>query len=82
MISKQEWGELRTLCRHILRDGRIDEDEGHDLRSWLRQHPDIHVTEKGERLCTLVERSLADGQLDLDERIELEDLLEAFAEFD
>ena len=82
MISKQEWADLRSLCRSILRDGRIDVDEGHDLRSWLRQHPDINVSEEGGRLCTLVERSLADGHLDLDERIELEDLLEGLAERD
>ena len=80
MISKQQWLELRALCSDILKDGRIDEVEGHELRSWLRQHPDLHVTEQGGRLCELVERSLSDGMLDLDERIELEDLLEAVAE--
>ena len=80
MISREEWSSLRLICRGILADGKVDETEAHELKSWLRQHPDIHVTATGGRLCGLIERSLRDGVLDVDERIELEELLEEVAE--
>ena len=80
MISREEWSSLRLLCRGVLEDGKIDDSEAHDLKSWLRQHPDIYIAETGRRLCDLIERSLRDGVLEVDERIELEDLLEQVAE--
>jgi hypothetical protein len=75
MLSKQEKAELYDVCRGVLRDGTVDDAEANQLRGWLGRHPDFHISFPGNRLCEVLQRALNDGRLDVDERIEIEDLL-------
>lgn len=67
--------ELLALCQAITADGRIGEDEVHELRGWLDRSRGSGLPSEAF-LTSTVERILADGRITDDELRELHKALE------
>lgn len=67
--------EMLGLCRGLIADGVVNEAEARALRAWVRGHPDVGMQFPGSLIVARLEKAFTDGQIDIDERIDLEDLL-------
>lgn len=76
-VSDRLVAELLGLCKGLVADGVVNEDEAIALRQWLRANPDAAMQFPGNVLASRLNRIFADGEVDLDERIELEEILQS-----
>lgn len=67
--------EMLGFCKGVIADGVVNEDEAIALYAWMRANPDVAVSFPGNHIAERLTRIFRDGAVDLDERIELEDLL-------
>lgn len=67
--------EMLGICRGMLADGVLNEDEALALRRWVGANPDVAMQFPGNLLCDRLFRMYEDGVLDDDERQDLEGLL-------
>ena len=67
--------ELLGVCKGIICDGVVNDDEAISLRAWIRGHPDVVVQFPGNVLYERLLRTFENGEIDGDERIELEEML-------
>ena len=68
--------ELLGLCRGIILDGVVSETEVTGLAEWIRTHDEVLDAWPADVIAARLERILADGIIDDDERSELQLLLE------
>jgi len=79
-IKDRNIDELIGICRGVLADGKVSEDESKFLLKWIKNHFDYQEL-KEYPLNTIYDRLrkvLADGILDEDESIEIKDVLQRF----
>jgi HIRAN domain len=62
--------DLMNLCMTVTEDGRIDDQEVAELSAWLQENEDLELPAK-DYLRRTVEKIIADGRVDPDERREL-----------
>jgi len=67
--------EMLGLCRGVLADGVVSEDEALALRRWVGAHPDVGMQFPGNVLSQRLLRMFQDGVLDDDERADLHEFL-------
>jgi hypothetical protein len=67
--------ELLGVCKGIICDGLVNDSEAIALRQWIASHPDVAMGFPGKQLYERLAAMFEDGEVDVDERIELEDLL-------
>jgi hypothetical protein len=68
--------ELLGFCKGLVSDGVVFPEEVTGLARWLRGHPDAVVHYPARAVAERVQRILADGIVDDQERAELQELLE------
>lgn len=69
--------ELLGLCKGLIADGIVNEDEAIALRQWMRANPDVAAQFPGSVVAARLQRIFEDGEIDDEERVELEQLLQA-----
>jgi NAD-dependent DNA ligase len=74
-VNDREVAELLGLCKGMIADGVVNEDEAIALKVWLRSHPDVAVAFPGKQLAERLDRIFADGVIQDDERAELETMV-------
>lgn len=67
--------ELLGFCKGLLADGVVLAEEAYGFRTWLRQHPDLHVSFPGNVMCQRIDQIFRDGRVDEEELADLRDLL-------
>lgn len=73
--DRRAYDELVGLCRAVLFDGKLPDEEIVRLEAWCRQYPGAATEWPGEFIARRVREVLADGVVDESERAELiEDL--------
>ena len=75
-LSRRQFVELLGLCRGLLADGKIDQDEAEALWAWLAAHEEFgnpHVAALRDRVGAMLE----DRALDAEESVELAALAKA-----
>ena len=83
LISKQfridrSIDELIGLCKGVLADGKINQDEAIFLQKWIEANSEIIETWPANRIYERISNVLADGILDQEEADELFKLLSQF----
>ena len=68
---KRGTDELIGLCRGIMADGSVNEQEARFLMDWLYQHREFRASFPFNVLYGRIDAALSDGVLDLDEQREL-----------
>lgn len=74
-VNDREVAELLGLCKGMIADGVVNEDEAIALKVWLRSHPDVAVAFPGKQLAERLDRVFADGLVEDEERHELEAMM-------
>jgi NAD-dependent DNA ligase len=74
-VSERQVAELLGLCKGMICDGEVSDEELTSLRRWLGGHPDATLHYPGNVLATRLLQILEDGHVSDDEREELSDLL-------
>jgi NAD-dependent DNA ligase len=67
--------ELNGICRGLLFDGVVTKEEIYHLRDWLVRTSGVASTFPGDILFKRIERVLADGTIEEEERVELEEFI-------
>lgn len=75
-MAKRAYHELVGLCRGILVDGHVSDEEVVALEQWCQANPQVVKTWPGDVVANRVARILEDGVIDEEERTDLKDLLE------
>lgn len=78
-VADRSTDELIGLCKGILADGIIVQEEAEYLQLWLRQNVEARSQWPGNILHARVYEYLEDGYLDKDEKDELMELLKSFS---
>jgi NAD-dependent DNA ligase len=68
--------ELIGICKGLLVDGAIDDDEAELLRRWIRDHPNVAREWPVREVAARVNAIFADGKIDDQERSDLAVLLQ------
>ncbi|WP_319583746.1 hypothetical protein [uncultured Pseudodesulfovibrio sp.] len=74
-VADRSTDELIGLCKGVLADGIVSQEEAEFLQLWLRQNEAAKTQWPGNILYTRVYEYLEDGVLDRDEKDELFELL-------
>lgn len=72
---ERDISEMLGLAKGILADGRVEENEVHLIRDWIKAHPDLVETWVGNILCQRLEKIFIDGRISAQERNDLQELL-------
>lgn len=74
-VGDRELAELLGMCKGLIADGVVNDEEAIALRVWLQNHSAVAMAFPGRELAERLQRVFADGVLHVDERIELEQML-------
>ena len=74
-VARRLTAELLGLCKGVICDGSVTDDEAAGLKRWLAGHPDALHEYPGGILAERLLRIFADGCIDSAEREELNELL-------
>jgi NAD-dependent DNA ligase len=74
-VAKRLVSELLGLCKGMVCDGELSDNELAALRRWLAGHPDAAVLYPGKTIAERLLRIYEDGIITSDERQELNNLL-------
>lgn len=77
-IADRATDELIGMCKGVLADGIVNEDEANVLMRWLRANEEAKAQWPGNIIHSRICEYLEDGVLDRDERDELFDFLASF----
>ncbi len=80
VLKKPELEELVSLAEVTLIDDRVDQFEAEELLEWFRKHPKAQIDNRTKLIYQIVERSLADQELDANEAEELKTRLSEFCD--
>ncbi|MXR38001.1 hypothetical protein [Craterilacuibacter sinensis] len=72
--------ELRQLCRELVADGTLDDEEIHSLHRWLISHQQVKQDELARLLSSHLDEVLEDGEISVRESLDVLDLVEALAQ--
>lgn len=75
-MAKRAYHELVGLCRGILADNHVSDEEVVALEQWCKAYPEVACTWPGDVVARRVSLVLEDGVIDDEERRDLKDLLE------
>lgn len=75
-LTDQAYNELIGICRGVIWDGVVTDQEIVRLDDWCRTFPEVYDTFPGDVLARRIRAALADGLIEDDERRDLQAVLE------
>ena len=72
---RRQVAEMLGICKGLIADAVVNETEAIALKMWMRVNSDVSITFPFNRLAERLDVMFRDGVVNLDERIELEEIL-------